>query len=50
MVTEPHSFKLINLRFHLINLPHMALVLDTIVSNKWWFDRDALRGKLTEQY
>lgn len=29
-----------------IFLPRMATVLDAIVQDQWWFDRDALRGKL----
>jgi len=26
----------------------MALAVDAIVGDKWWFDRDVLRGKLPE--
>ncbi len=29
-------------------LPRMAKVLNAMVGNKWWFDRDVLRGKLPE--
>lgn len=29
-------------------LPRMALVVDAIVGDKWWFDREVLRGKLPE--
>jgi len=29
-------------------LPRMALAVDAIVGDKWWFDRDVLRGKLPE--
>ncbi len=29
-------------------LPRMALVVDAIVGDKWWFDRDVLRGRLPE--
>lgn len=31
-----------------IFLPRMALVVDAIVADKWWFDRDALRDRLPE--
>lgn len=27
-------------------LPRLAMVVDAIVGDKWWFDRDVLRGKL----
>ena len=29
-------------------LPRMGLVVDTIVGDKWWFDRDVLRDRLPE--
>lgn len=29
-------------------LPRMAQVVDAIVGDKWWFDRDVLRGSLPE--
>ena len=27
-------------------LPRLAKVLDVIIENDWWFDRDALRAKI----
>lgn len=38
----------LELRDPQVFLPRMALVIDTIVGDKWWFDRDVLRGKLPE--
>lgn len=38
----------LGLRDPRVFLPRMALVIDTIVGDKWWFDRDVLRGKLPE--
>lgn len=31
-----------------IFLPRLALVIDALVDNKWWFDRDELRNKLPQ--
>jgi hypothetical protein len=36
----------LELRDPQVFLPRMALVVDAIVGDKWWFDRDVLRGKL----
>lgn len=38
----------LELRDPRVFLPRMALVIDAIVVDKWWFDRDVLRGKLPE--
>jgi hypothetical protein len=38
----------LELRDPQVFLPRMALVVDNIVGDKWWFDRDVLRGKLPE--
>ena len=38
----------LELRDPQVFLPRMALVVDTIVGKKWWFDRDVLRGKLPD--
>lgn len=38
----------LELRDPQVFLPRMALVIDAIVGDKWWFDRDVLRGKLPE--
>jgi hypothetical protein len=38
----------LELRHPQVFLPRMALVVDTIVGDKWWFDRDVLRGELPE--
>jgi hypothetical protein len=38
----------LELRDPQVFLPRLALVLDAIVGDKWWFDRDVLRGKLPE--
>ena len=27
-------------------LPRMALILDAIVEDNWWYDRDAIRSRL----
>ncbi len=35
----------LQLRDPQIFLPRLGLVVDTIVENKWWFDRDELRNK-----
>jgi hypothetical protein len=39
---------MMKLRDPQVFLPRMAQVVDAIVSDKWWFDRDVLRGKLPE--
>ena len=36
----------LELRDPQVFLPRLALVVDTIVGDKWWFDRDELRGRL----
>jgi len=38
----------LELRDPQVFLPRMAIILDAIVGDKWWFDRDVLRGKLPE--
>jgi len=38
----------LELRDPQVFLPRLALVVDTIVGDKWWFDRDVLREKLPE--
>ncbi|HSM97628.1 MAG TPA: hypothetical protein VLS47_01330 [Gallionella sp.] len=38
----------LELRDPQVFLPRMALVVDAIVGDKWWFDRDVLRGRLPE--
>jgi hypothetical protein len=38
----------LELRDPRVFLPRMAMVIDAIVGDKWWFDRDVLRGKLPE--
>ena len=38
----------LELRDPQVFLPRMALVVDTIVGEKWWFDRDVLRDILPE--
>ncbi len=38
----------LELRVPQVFLSRMATVVDTIVGDKWWFDRDVLRGKLPE--
>jgi len=38
----------LELRDPQVFLPRMALVVDAIVADKWWFDRDALRDRLPE--
>lgn len=38
----------LELRDPQVFLPRMALVVETIVGDKWWFDRDVLRGNLPE--
>jgi hypothetical protein len=51
-VQDQHEMNLwldrLELRDPQVFLPRMALVVDAIVGNKWWFDRDVLRGKLPE--
>jgi len=39
---------MMELRDPQIFLPRMAQVIDAVVGDKWWFDRDVLRGKLPE--
>ncbi|MFH0933944.1 MAG: hypothetical protein V1879_01940 [Pseudomonadota bacterium] len=38
----------LELREPQVFLPRLAQVIDAIVGNKWWFDRDELRGRLPE--
>jgi hypothetical protein len=38
----------LELRDPQVFLPRMALVVDAIVGDKWWFDRDVLRDRLPE--
>jgi len=38
----------LELRDPQVFLPRMAQVVDAIVGEQWWFDRDVLRGKLPE--
>jgi len=38
----------LELRDPQVFLPRMAKVVDAIVGDKWWFDRDVLRGKLPD--
>lgn len=38
----------LELRDPQVFLPRMAKVVDAIVGDKWWFDREVLRGKLPE--
>lgn len=38
----------LELRDPQVFLPRMARVIDAIVADKWWFDRDALRDRLPE--
>ncbi len=38
----------LELRDPQVFLPRMAQVVDAIVGDKWWFDREVLRGKLPE--
>jgi hypothetical protein len=38
----------LELRDPQVFLPRMAAVIDAIVGDKWWFDRDVLRGKLPD--
>ena len=38
----------LELRDPQVFLPRMALVVDAIVGDKWWFDREVLRGRLPE--
>jgi len=39
---------MLELRDPKIFLPRMAQVIDDIVGDKWWFDRDVLRSKIPE--
>jgi hypothetical protein len=39
---------MLKLRDPQVFLPRMAQVVDAIVGDKWWFDRDVLRGKLPQ--
>lgn len=39
---------MLELRDPQVFLPRMAQVVDAIVGDKWWFDRDVLRGELPE--
>lgn len=51
-VQDQHEMNLwldrLELRDPQVFLPRMAQVLDAIVGDKWWFDRDVLRGRLPE--
>lgn len=38
----------LELRDPQVFLPRMAQVVDILVGNKWWFDRDELRGRLPD--
>jgi len=38
----------LELRDPQVFLPRMAMVVDAIVGNKWWFDRDVLRSRLPD--
>jgi len=38
----------LQLRDPQVFLPRLAQVVDAIVGDKWWFDRDVLRGRLPE--
>jgi hypothetical protein len=38
----------LELRDPQVFLPRMALVVDAIVGDKWWFDRNVLRGRMPE--
>jgi hypothetical protein len=38
----------LELRDPQVFLPRMAMVVDAIVGDRWWFDRDVLRGRLPE--
>jgi hypothetical protein len=38
----------LELRDPQVFLPRMAMVIDAIVGDKWWFGRDVLRGKLPD--
>jgi hypothetical protein len=40
--------KRLELRDPQVFLPRMAAVIDALVGDKWWFDRDVLRGKLPD--
>jgi hypothetical protein len=40
--------KRLELRDPQVFLPRMAAVIDAIVGDKWWFDRDVLRGRLPD--
>ncbi len=51
-VQDQHAMDLwldrLALRDPQVFLPRMAMVVDAIVGDKWWFDRDVLRGSLPE--
>ena len=38
----------LELRDPQVFLPRMAMVVDAIVGDKWWFDRDVLRSRLPD--
>ena len=40
--------KRLELRDPQVFLPRMATVIDALVGDKWWFDRDVLRGRLPD--
>lgn len=40
--------KRLELREPQVFLPRLAQVIDAIVDDKWWFDRDVLRGRLPD--
>ena len=40
--------KRLELRDPQVFLPRMAAVIDALVGDKWWFDRDVLRGRLPD--
>lgn len=40
--------KRLELREPQVFLPRLAQVIDAIVGDKWWFDRDVLRGRLPD--
>lgn len=43
-----HWLDRLELRDPRVFLPRMAMVIDAIVGDKWWFDRGVLRGKLLD--
>ena len=40
----------LELRDPQVFLPRMAMVVDAIVGDKWWFDRDVLRSRLPDSH